>query len=132
MVEVENRKLKQCFRDLAISRKFSCVALRKLLRSQGGRTSERGTLTGSALRLYAKIKAAIADQDCIAIVEELERSEKRALQAFCEAAAREPLGEFRGVIQTQARAIRESLEDLSALRRDLARHARSRADANGD
>ena len=125
VVEVEDRKLKGLFRELAISRKFTAVELRKTLGSLGGETSESGTLTGSALRLYAQIKTAIADKDSSAILEELERSERRALEAFWEAAQRERSGGLHDEIQVHANEIGVSLESLAALRRDLARLAQS-------
>jgi uncharacterized protein (TIGR02284 family) len=121
VVEVENRKLKGLFRELAISRKFAAVELRKLLRSLGGKTSESGTLTGSALRLYTQIKTAVADNDSVAILEELERSERRALEAFEDAAEREESGDFHDAIRALATEINHTLESLTALRKDLAR-----------
>jgi len=131
VVEIENRKLKGLFRELAISRKFTAVDLRKMLRAMGGDASESGTVTGSALRLYAQIKTAIANSNETVVLEELERSERRALEAFEEAAAREQSGELHDAIRVHAREISQTLESLSALRRDLARPPHSREDGSG-
>lgn len=132
VVEVEDRKLKGLFRELAISRKFTAVELRKLLRSLGEETSESGTLTGSALRLYTQIKAAIADKDNVAILEELERSERRALEAFEEAAAREGSGDLHDAIRIHGEEIGTALDSLAALRKDLARPSKSDEAETGD
>jgi uncharacterized protein (TIGR02284 family) len=130
VVEIENRKLKGLFRELAISRKFTAVDLRKTLRASGGGASESGTVKGSALRLYAQIKTAIADSNETAVLGELERSERRALEAFEAAAAREQSGELHDAIRMHAQEISRTLESLSALRMDFARPPNSRDDAN--
>lgn len=132
VVEVEDRKLKGLFRELAISRKFTAVELRKLLRSLGEETSESGTLTGSALRLYTQIKAAIADKDNVAILEELERSERRALEAFEEAAEREGSGDLHDAIRSHVQEIGSTLESLADLRKDLALSSRSEEAETGN
>ena len=126
MVEIENRKLKGLFRELAISRKFTAVDLRKTLRALGGDASESGTVKGSALRLYAQIKTAIADSNETAVFEELQRSERRALEAFEAAAAREQSGKLHDAIRMHAQEISRTLESLSALRMDFARPLNSR------
>ncbi len=132
VVEVDDRKLMGLFRELAISRKFTAVELRKLLRSMGGDASEGGTLAGSALRLYSQIKATVAEEDVVAILEELERSERRALEAFESAAERERSGALHDAIRVHAKEIGRTLESLHALRMELKRSSSSEDDPGDD
>jgi len=132
VVEVDDRKLMGLFRELAISRKFTAVELRKLLRSMGGDASEGGTLAGSALRLYSQIKATVAEEDVVAVVEELERSERRALEAFESAAERERSGELHDAIRAHAKEIGRTLESLRALRTELKGSSSSKSSSSED
>src|SRR5688572_9777596 len=81
---VRNPRIKTMLIELAAERDDIVTRLKEEVRSLGGVPEDRGTVVGSAHRLYTEVKNALAPNDRHAVIEEIQRSEERVREKFQE------------------------------------------------
>lgn len=74
---IKDPRIKTLLSELAAERESMVAELRDEVRSLGGTPEDRGTVVGSAHRLYTEVKLALAPHDRRAVIEEIQRSEER-------------------------------------------------------
>ena len=81
---VKDPRIKALLAELAGERDESVSRLKDEVRSLGGTPEDRGTVVGSAHRLYTEVKLALAPEDRRAVIDEVKRSEERVREKFQE------------------------------------------------
>lgn len=82
----------------------------------GGEAERDGTLSGAAHRAFVNVKAAVSDNDDLAMLDECERGEDVALKAYA-AALDEPLPPgIRLMVQSQYQGVKHNHDRIKALR----------------
>lgn len=81
---VKDRRAQALFATLAAERDGIVACLQAEVRSLGGVPEDRGTVVGSAHRLYAEVKSALAPNDHRGVIDEIHRSEERVRDKFRE------------------------------------------------
>jgi uncharacterized protein (TIGR02284 family) len=74
---INDPRIKLLLGELAAEREAMVDELQDEVRGLGGRPEDRGTVVGSAHRLYTEVKLALAPHDRRAAIEEIKRSEER-------------------------------------------------------
>jgi uncharacterized protein (TIGR02284 family) len=81
---IKDPRIKSLLADLASEREGSVTRLKDEVRGLGGTPEDRGTVVGSAHRLYTEVKLALAPDDRRAVIDEIKRSEERVREKFQE------------------------------------------------
>jgi uncharacterized protein (TIGR02284 family) len=81
---VRDPRIKTMLIELAAERDDVVTRLKEEVRGLGGVPEDRGTVVGSAHRLYTEVKNALAPNDRHAVIEEIQRSEERVREKFQE------------------------------------------------
>lgn len=79
---VESVQLHSIFRDMAAARHRMVQELTRLLADAGGEPTEHGTFVGGVTRLYARVEAALVDDDLAILIDHLKEAEARAAEEF--------------------------------------------------
>jgi uncharacterized protein (TIGR02284 family) len=79
---VNDPRIKSLLAELAAERDTMVAELKDEVRSLGGTPEDRGTVVGSAHRLYTEVKLALAPHDRRAVIDEIKRSEERVREKF--------------------------------------------------
>ena len=74
---IKDPRIKSLLGELALERESMVAELKDEVRSLGGTPEDRGTVVGSAHRLYTEVKLALAPYDRRAAIDEIKRSEER-------------------------------------------------------
>src|SRR5690349_5002904 len=74
---INDPKIKSLLTDLAAEREAMVAELKDEVRGLGGTPEDRGTVVGSAHRLYTEVKLALAPHDRSAVIDEIKRGEER-------------------------------------------------------
>jgi uncharacterized protein (TIGR02284 family) len=74
---INDPNIKSLLTDLAAEREAMVAELKDEVRGLGGTPEDRGTVVGSAHRLYTEVKLALAPHDRCAVIDEIKRSEER-------------------------------------------------------
>jgi uncharacterized protein (TIGR02284 family) len=110
---VKDRRIKALLAGLAAEREEGVSRLKDEVRSLGGTPEDRGTVVGSAHRLYTEVKLALAPEDRRAVIDEVKRSEERVREKFQELLRQD------GALPPAVRAIVE--QHFEQLRRSCSR-----------
>jgi uncharacterized protein (TIGR02284 family) len=81
---VKDPRIRSLLSGLAAERDQVVTRLKEEVRGLGGVPEDRGTVVGSAHRLYTEVKNALAPDDRHAVIEEIQRSEERVREKFQE------------------------------------------------
>lgn len=81
---IKDPRIKSLLAELASEREDGVTRLKDEVRSLGGTPEDRGTVVGSAHRLYTEVKLALAPDDRRAVIDEIKRSEERVREKFQE------------------------------------------------
>jgi uncharacterized protein (TIGR02284 family) len=81
---IKDPRIRSLLAELASERQQSVIRLKEEVRSLGGTPEDRGTVVGSAHRLYTEVKLALAPEDRRAVIDEIKRSEQRVREKFQE------------------------------------------------
>jgi uncharacterized protein (TIGR02284 family) len=81
---VKDARVKSLLTELAAERDQVVTRLKEEVRGLGGVPEDRGTVVGSAHRLYTEVKNALAPDDGHGVIEEIQRSEERVREKFQE------------------------------------------------
>ena len=79
---IKDTRLRTLFTTLAAERDVLVARLQEEVRGLGGVPEDRGTVVGSAHRLYTEVKLALSPDDRRALIEEIQRSEDRVREKF--------------------------------------------------
>jgi uncharacterized protein (TIGR02284 family) len=110
---VKDPRIKALLAGLAAEREEGVSRLKDEVRSLGGTPEDRGTVVGSAHRLYTEVKLALAPEDRRAVIDEVKRSEERVREKFQELLRQD------GALPPAVRAIVE--QHFEQLRRSCSR-----------
>lgn len=117
---VRDQRLKLRLASLAAERDAVVARLQEEVRSLGGVPEDRGTVVGSAHRLYTEVKLALDPSDRRAVIEEIQRSEERVREKFQDLLSRDtalPLA-VREIVEAQFEQIRRSCNEVNGLDQD--------------
>lgn len=122
---VDRDELKQFFTVRARECHDAVTELQNLVIELGGKPEDSGTVSGAAHRGWVSAKAKLSTAPSLAILEETERGEDVALNAYRTALASVHLPSgIRQVIERQFDGVKRNHDQVRALR-DQARQARS-------
>jgi uncharacterized protein (TIGR02284 family) len=82
----------------------------------GGSPEERGSVVGAAHRAWVDLKTALASNDDLAVLQECERGEDAALEAYRDALKKSLPGDVRAVIQGQTDGVQQNHDRIRAMR----------------
>jgi uncharacterized protein (TIGR02284 family) len=114
---INDPRIKSLLVDLAAEREAMVAELKDEVRGLGGTPEDRGTVVGSAHRLYTEVKLALAPDDRCAVIDEIKRSEERVrekLQALLAEDTSLPQA-VRGIIERQFERVRVSCARVNQL-----------------
>lgn len=136
---IKDPRIKTLLTELAMERDRIVSRLKEEVRGLGGTPEDRGTVVGSAHRLYTEVKIALAPHDRRAVIEEIQRSEERVREKFQELLAQDKAlpPAIREIVEQHFEQMRRSCSRVNQLELDSekvppeARHpaARPRRDA---
>ncbi|MCW5959517.1 MAG: PA2169 family four-helix-bundle protein [Pyrinomonadaceae bacterium] len=119
---VERADLKTFFYECSQQRSQFAGELQSLVREHGGEPSDSGSVSGSIHQGWINLKAAVTGQDEKAILNECERGEDSAVNAYKNALEEDLPANVRSVVQNQANTVKATHDKIKSLR-DLARAA---------
>ncbi len=117
--DVERVDLKTLFLDFADQRAGFAVELQRFVVTLGGEPKNQGTFAGALHRAWISLKASWATRDDVAILQECERGEKRAVQVYQDVLTKDMLGHTHSQIAAQAELVRSAQERIHDLRNAL-------------
>jgi uncharacterized protein (TIGR02284 family) len=123
---IQNSQLKSVFYELGQQRSQFVGELQGLVRELGGDPENSGSFTGAIHRGWINIKSAVTGQDDGAILNECERGEDVAKNAYKEALEQNLPANVLSTIQNQFSAVQAAHDQVKALR-DSANNASSTA-----
>lgn len=127
---VERSDLKSLFYEFSQQRSQFVGELQTLVRDVGGDPETTGSIAGSLHRGWINIKSAVTGRDEAAILNECERGEDSAKNAYKEALQENLPASVTEVIQRQAAAVQTAHDKIKALR-DSANNTGSSTAATG-
>jgi len=117
--DVTRPDLRQVLTDFSAQRAQFARALQYQVELTGEHPEGSGSISGTVHRGWIDVKAAVSSRDDLAVLEECERGEDVAVQAFAEAIAGDELGPSRTIVEGQATQIRAAHDQVRALRDGL-------------
>ena len=113
---VERSDLKSLFYEFSQQRAEFAGVLQGLVRSLGGEPSDSGSVTGAMHRTWIDIKAAVTGRDEQAILNECERGEDAARDAYRDALENSLPANVSDVLHQQAQAVQAAHNRVKMLR----------------
>ncbi len=129
--DVERVDLQALFLDFADQRAGFAVELQRLVVTMGGEPAHQGTFAGALHRGWISLKASWATRDDVAILEECERGEKRAVRVYQSILSKDRLGHAHSQIAAQAELVRSAQERIHDLRNALREEVHEEVSAGG-
>lgn len=126
---VQNSQLKSVFYELGQQRAQFVGELQGLVRELGGDPENSGSFSGAIHRGWINIKSAVTGQDDGAILNEAERGEDVAKNAYKEALEQNLPANVATTVQNQYSAVQAAHDQVKALR-DSTNNASSNAATN--
>jgi uncharacterized protein (TIGR02284 family) len=113
---VDDPKLKAYFLHRSHEVKQSVYELQALVRELGGTPADSASITGYLHRRWIDIKTAITSNDNLAVLNEVERGEDAALNAYREAANKELPAAVNLLILRQLKGAQRNHDEVKQLR----------------
>lgn len=113
---IENSELKSLFYDLSQQRSKFVGELQQEVRSLGGEPEEDGSFSGTIHRGWLNLKAALTGQDETAILNECERGEDSAKNAYKEALENDLPANVSETVTKQYDAVQTAHDKVKAMR----------------
>ncbi len=127
---VDRSDLKSLFYEFSQQRSQFAGELQSLVQSLGGDPERSGSVSGAIHRGWMNLKAAVAGNDEKAILNECERGEDSAKNAYKAALAQALPGYIAETVQTQYTSVLQAHDRIKALR-DAANNASSSSATSG-
>jgi uncharacterized protein (TIGR02284 family) len=105
---IQNTELQQVFRRYAEQRAEFARELSDAVRKIGGDPENSGSVSGAMHRGWINLKAAVTGKDDAAILNEAERGEDVAKDAYQKALAEDLPSDIRAIVETQYRQVKEA------------------------
>lgn len=128
---VQDSSLKTVFYEYSQQRAQFVGELQGLVRELGGDPETSSSLAGAIHRGWINIKSAVTGQDDAAILNECERGEDVAKNAYKDAIAADLPASAAEVVQRQATAVQEAHDRVKALRNAANNDSSSTATSGG-
>ena len=119
--DVDDATLRMYFQNRSQGCLEAVRVLSAEVRKYGGEPDTTGSTAGILHRVWVDIKAAISNNDKIAVLEECERGEAAALIAYENALREEMPGDLRALLENQYEGARKNHDRVRQLR-DTAKH----------
>jgi uncharacterized protein (TIGR02284 family) len=113
---VERSELKTKFYEYSQQRSQFAGELQELVRQHGGDPETTGDVVASLHRAWIDIKSVVTGKDEAAILNECERGEDHAKDAYKKATEMDLPSDVSEVLQRQSSAVREAHDTIKALR----------------
>lgn len=113
---VRNSEIKSAFYEYSQQRAQFAGELQTAVRELGGDPESAGSVTGSLHRGWINIKSAVTGQDDQAILNEAERGEDSAKNAYQSALEEELPANVRAIVERQAAAVQQAHDRVKAMR----------------
>jgi uncharacterized protein (TIGR02284 family) len=113
---VKNPRLKIFFEEKAGRCREGAAQLQAIVREMGGDPERSGSTTGAMHRFWVSIRSTITRMDDHAILDECERGEDSAKQAYADALKEDLPGDVRRVIENQYREVKTNHDRVKELR----------------
>jgi uncharacterized protein (TIGR02284 family) len=113
---VKNPQLKSFFEQKAERCRIGGGQLQQKVRELGGDPERSSSMTGQLHRFWVNIRATIAGMDDHAILDECERGEDSAKQAYEDALKDDLPGDVRRVVENQYREVKTNHDRVKELR----------------
>ncbi len=113
---VQNSDIKSIFYEYAQQRSQFAGELQSAVRELGGDPENAGSVSGTLHRGWINIKSAVTGQDAQAILNEAERGEDAAKNAYQEALEEELPANVRSIVEKQAAAVQQAHDRVKSLR----------------
>lgn len=114
--DVQNPTLKAVFRTAAARCAEGARELESKIVSLGGEPSRSGSMTGAMHRAWTNLRAALAGRSERAVLEEVERGEDAAKDAYQQAIAQPLPPEIRSIVHRQYQGVKENHDRVRSLR----------------
>lgn len=114
--DVQNPTLKAVFRTAAARCAEGARELETKIVSLGGEPSRGGSMTGAMHRAWTNLKAAMTSRSERAVLEEVERGEEAAKDAYQQAIAQPLPPDIRSIVQRQYQGVKENRDRVRSLR----------------
>jgi uncharacterized protein (TIGR02284 family) len=113
---VNNSDIKSLFYEYAQQRSQFAGELQTAVRELGGDPENSGSVSGAIHQGWINIKSAVTGQDNQAILNEAERGEDSAKNAYKDALEQELPANVRAIVERQATAIQQAHDRVKAFR----------------
>ena len=113
---VEDANLQTLFREYAFRRSQYIGELQSLVQTLGGEPEDSGSVGGAVHRGWLNIKAAVMGRDAEAVLDECERGEDVAKDAYQDALKMDLPDYIREVVENQYQGVLASHDNIKALR----------------
>ena len=114
--DVQNPTLKHVLRTAAARCAEGAKELESKIVSLGGDPSRSGSMTGAMHRAWTNLKSALTSRSERAVLEEVERGEDAAKDAYQQAIAQPLPPEIRSMVQRQYQGVKENHDRVRSLR----------------
>lgn len=114
--DARDPSLKQYFTDRARSCEEAVRTLSEKVRSLGGDPDTGGTTTGALHRLWIDFRTAFTNNDNLAVLEECERAEDIALEAYQQALEEDMSEDVRTLVTEQLEGVKKNHDRVRQLR----------------
>lgn len=114
--DVTRNDLKQIFKSYSSQRAEFARVLQSQVEGAGEEPEQSGSIGGALHRGWINLRASMSSRDELAILEECERGEDAAVNAYSEALTSEDTGAVRSVLEDQYSQIRAAHDHIRTLR----------------
>ena len=113
---VKNSEFKSLFADFSLQRSQFAGVLQELVRSLGGDPESEGSIAGAIHRGWIDLKTALTSNDEKAVLNECERGEDSAKNAYAEALEQALPANIRDILEQQSQSILAAHNRIKQLR----------------
>ena len=112
-------QLKQFFEQRAMSCAQSATELKQLVVGLGGQADNGGRAAGAVHRGWVAIKSALAGSTDLALLEECERGEDKAVASYRDCIKEELPPEVRSIVERQLQGVKQNHDEVRSRRDKL-------------
>lgn len=117
----EDRQLTSLFSKYGSERSSFADRLKSEVEHLGGKPKDSGTIAGAAHRAWFDVKTTFSSNDRKAVINEVERGEDHALEAYREASKQPLIGTARMLVQDQLTRVADAHDKIRGLKHEYER-----------